>query len=565
MKPVLRVLLVGKSDEDAEAVTRELAGAFDLEVLRVQTPGEARTALADRTYDVIVGRGQDAEAALRASEARFRDLFETAPDGILAVDGGGVIVLANAAAAGMFGYDTLLGEPVELLVPRAVREAHAGYRTRFFAKPERRKTGGGRSLEGVRKGGTTFPVEVSLGPSVVDGQPVVLAIVRDMTERAALEHRFLQSQKLEAIGRLAAGVAHDFNNLLSVVLSYSALVLGELKPADPMRDDVQEIHGAALRASGLTRQLLAFGRRQILSLQPTNLGAVVGNLESMLRRVLGEDIELTILAKPDIGTVVVDPGQIEQVVMNLVVNARDAMPTGGKLTLEASNVTLDEPYAVRHGVSPGAYVMLAVTDTGTGMDSETQTRAFEPFFTTKEHGKGTGLGLSTVFGIVQQSGGHIWLYTEPGQGTTFKIYFPRKEETGAKASLPPPSPTRHGNETILLVEDDDALRNVATTILRRQGYHVLVARTGGDALLLCEQHGAKIHLLLTDVVMPRMSGRQLADRLRPLRSDMKVLFMSGYTDDSIVQHGVLDSDAAFLEKPITPESLARKVREVLDA
>jgi signal transduction histidine kinase/ActR/RegA family two-component response regulator len=381
------------------------------------------------------------------------------------------------------------------------------------------------------------------------------------------EEQLRQAQKLEAVGRLAGGIAHDFNNLLSVILSYAKMLGADLEPGAPARADLEEIIGAGMRAADLTRQLLAFSRQQVLDLKNLDVNGVLTNVNRMLLRVLGEDVELKMLLATGLGTVMADPGQIEQVVMNLVVNARDAMPQGGKLTIQTSNVVLDEAYAEQHlGVTPGPYVMIAVGDTGTGMDKATQARVFEPFFTTKEQGRGTGLGLSTVFGIVKQSGGHIWLYSEPGNGTTFRIYLPRTAGLADwKPSSLPPLVDLRGNETILLVEDEDQVRTVAAGILRRAGYHVLEARSPGDALFMSEQHPVAIHVLLTDVVMPKMNGRKLAERVYAMRPDIKTIFMSGYTGDVIIHHGVLDSDAAFLQKPFTPDSLARRVREVLDA
>ncbi len=393
----------------------------------------------------------------------------------------------------------------------------------------------------------------------------VTADRRAQEDLARTQEQLRHAQKMEAIGRLAGGVAHDFNNLLSVVLTYTKLMLGDLLPDSPMRRDLEEVHRAGMRAAELTRQLLAFSNQQVIQPRVVDLNQVVAGMEHMVRRLLGADIEVTVLRAPDLGRVRIDPGQVEQIVMNLVVNARDAMPRGGKLTLQTNNVHLDAQYAAdHHGVVPGLYAMLAVTDTGHGMDRETQARIFEPFFTTKERGKGTGLGLSTLFGIVKQNGGHVWVYSEVDRGTTFRVYLPRTDEVERTVSAqPPPLGGVGGVETILLVEDDEQVRAAARSTLRRLGYTVLEAAGAGDALLLSEQYSARIHLLLVDLVLPRMAGPDLARRLVATRPGMKVLFMSGYTSEAATQHGLLDSAFMFLQKPITPDSLSRATRQAL--
>jgi PAS domain S-box-containing protein len=557
------IIVSGTIGEDA-AVASLQAGAHDFIVkgkMARLIPALER-GLADRK--VRESRRQ-VERALRESEERYRRIIETTNEGIWMLDPSGRVVYVNTRMTNMLGYGAgeIVGKSIFDFVDADSRPAIA---RNFEARSD--APSGQAEIRFRRSDRTDLWVLLDSAP-VVDGtgrHEGWLAMAMDITVRKRLEEQLRQAQKMEAVGSLAGGVAHDFNNILSVILSYTAMVLERLKPGDPLRADLEEIRTAGQRAGDLTRQLLAFSRQQMLQPRTLNLNQILSGMERMLRRLLGEDIELSLLTAHTIQSVHADPGQIEQIIMNLVVNARDAMPQGGKVTIETANVVLDAAYAaVHHEVNPGSYVMIAVTDTGSGMDAAVQERIFEPFFTTKERGKGTGLGLSTVFGIVKQSDGHIWVYSEPGKGTTFKIYLPQTSSV-AKLTEPPPAPvTLDGTETILLVEDEEQVRVIMRAILRRHGYNVLDTQNGGEAFLICEKYTAKIHLLLTDVVMPRMSGRELAERLTPMRPDMKVLYISGYTENSVVHHGVLDSGVAFLQKPITPEALARKVREVLDA
>ncbi|MGC2474480.1 MAG: ATP-binding protein, partial [Candidatus Sulfotelmatobacter sp.] len=379
--------------------------------------------------------------------------------------------------------------------------------------------------------------------------------------------RLRQSQKMEAVGRLAGGIAHDFNNLLTVILGYTQLVADGVPLDSSLSDSTAQIKSAAGRAAGITRQLLAFSRKQVLSPRVINLNDVVQNIDSLLRRLIGEDIEVLTVPANDLGSVKADPGQIDQVIMNLALNSRDAMPNGGKLMLETSNAILDDSYVRQHQpVEPGRYVMLAVSDTGIGMSPETLTRIFEPFYTTKEVGKGTGLGLSMVYGIVKQSGGYVWVYSEPNQGTTFKIYLPRVDQP-VEDMAPDKQPVNvmRGTETILLVEDDPQLRQLSSSVLSHCGYNILTASTPEEGLAICEVNHNDIRLLVTDVVMPRINGRQLAQRVARMRPKIRVLYISGYTDNAIVHYGVLDPGLWFLPKPFTISSLVAKVREVLDS
>jgi PAS domain S-box-containing protein len=466
----------------------------------------------------------------------------------------------------MFGYsrEELLGNTIELLLPEAKRAAHVEERSEYFKRPHVRPMGIGMELAGRRKDGSEFPVEVSLSFVEIEEGIFGIAFVSDISQRKTLEEQLQHAQKMEAVGRLAGGVAHDFNNMLTVISGYNRMLLDELSAADPLRSYVEEAISAADRAADLTNQLLTFSRRQIMQPRVVNVNTVIRNSEKMLRRLIGEDIELAFLLKADVGNIKVDPGHLEQAIVNLAVNSRDAMPLGGRLTVETANVHLDESYARSHvGVNPGDFVMIAVSDNGSGMDAKTRQHIFEPFFTTKEKGKGTGLGLATVYGIVKQAGGDIWVYSEVGQGTTFKLYFPRVMEATVEGSAPDSVQTAESGETILLVEDEQAVRDLTFKMLQKLGYRILTAASGAEAIEISRTHPGPISLLLTDVVMPSMSGRQLADVLKPTRPDMKVLFLSGYTEDTIVQHGVLDPTVEFLPKPFSREVLGRKLRDVL--
>ncbi len=507
------------------------------------------------------------QEALRRSEERYRSQVQSAVYGLYRSSIHGKFLDVNPALVQMLGYSS----PEELYAMDMASD--------LYANPEQRQIfvnefSHSQRIEGVetrwkRKDGKIITVRLSGRAGLkYPGEPESFEMIaEDITERRMLEEQLLHSQKMEAVGRLAGGVAHDFNNLLTVIKGYSELMLNEVTEKDPMRAEVEEIRRAAERAASLTRQLLAFSRRQVLEPKVLDLNTIIGNMQKLLQRLLGEDVQLQVSLRPDLGHVKADPGQVEQVIMNLAVNARDAMPQGGKLTIETRNHVIDETYAREHAVvHAGRYAMMAVSDTGIGMDQETVSHIFEPFFTTKETGKGTGLGLSTVYGIVKQSGGYIWVYSEPGRGTSFKIYLPiveigQPDDTGARPVL---TPTYRGTETILLVEDEDGVRALVREVLQRHGYHVIETRNGGEALFACEQHQGKIHLLLSDVVLAQVTGTELAHRLTPMRPEMKVLFISGYTEEAIIHQGVLEEGTAFLQKPFTPNVLARKVREVLD-
>jgi len=424
-------------------------------------------------------------------------------------------------------------------------------------------------LEVLRTDGTTRRI-VTRGAVIRDQNGRVIRLhgtAQDITEQKRLEAQFMQAQKMEAVGVLAGGVAHDFNNLLTVINGYSDFLLNDLARDDPRRDDLEQIKRAGQRAASLTSQLLAFSRKQVLQPRILDLNDEMLEASAILRRLIGEDIDLVAVPQPGLGLVKADPGQVQQIIMNLAVNARDAMPQGGKLTIETANANVDQDYVRKHPAgSIGRYVMLAISDNGMGMDAQTQSHVFEPFFTTKGPRKGTGLGLSTVYGIVKQSGGFIWVYSELGKGTTFKVYLPRVEgEVDKFASYGMEELSLQGNETVLLVEDEPSMRTLAARILRAQGYTILHASNGEEALRIAHEFTGKIHLVLTDVVMPEMSGNTMASRLEAARPGIKVLFISGYPKNAIVHHGVLNPNVAFLPKPFTADALARKVRKVLDS
>ncbi|MDE3168411.1 MAG: PAS domain S-box protein [Acidobacteriota bacterium] len=506
-------------------------------------------------------------AAHAAGEAKFRALMESASQGILAVDRGGRIETVNRKAEEIFGYsrEEMLGQSLEMLLPEALRDAHAAHREGYFAAPRTRPMGIGMELAGRRKNCQQFPLEISLNHVQVDGRQLAIGFVTDISERIRLEQQLRQSQKMEAIGQLAGGVAHDFNNLLTVIQGYASMSLEGMAPDDVLREPLEEIERAAVSAGALTGQLLAFSRRRVVRPAVLDLNAVITHAEKMLRRMIGEDIELSLECAPDLGPVEADPGSIEQILMNLAVNSRDAMPGGGKLIIETANLFLDRQYTQTHlAVNTGLYAMLAVSDTGTGMSPEVQARIFEPFFTTKEPGAGTGLGLATVYGIVQQIQGTIWVYSEPGRGSTFKILLPVKA-SGAEMAVPAAEESAPGasGEVILLVEDEAGVRKFVRAMLERHGYRVLEAAGPEEALVLGAGPAERIDALLTDVVMPRMNGPELAARLTAARPGLKVMFMSGYTDRAIRLHDQLAADAAYVQKPFTPQTLTAKLSQLL--
>ncbi|HEX2757759.1 MAG TPA: PAS domain S-box protein, partial [Thermoanaerobaculia bacterium] len=508
-----------------------------------------------------------AEEELAKRELYFRSLIEHSLDIVAVIAPGGELRYVSPSAQRILGYppadstglnafDLIHPDDRSLAEGKFRRSLETGTKFEQLEARVRHRNGSWRTLSFI---GRPLPPETGMQGLIINA--------RDLTDRLQLEAQLRVSQKMEGIGRLAGGIAHDFNNLLTAILGYSELMEAQLPDDEDLRSSLREIHHAGERAAALTRQLLAFSRRQVLQPELLDLNAVVSEVEKLLRRLIGEDVKLVTRLDPALGSIKADPGQLEQVLMNLAVNARDAMPEGGTLTVETANIMLDTGFAMANpGARSGEYAVLTVADTGIGMSDEVRSHVFEPFFTTKERGKGTGLGLATAYGIVKQSDGYITVDSEPGHGTTFRIYFPRAAGAaaasgrGERSALSP-----RGTETILLVEDESGVRRLSRTILEAQGYTVLEAASGDEALEIARSHAGEIHLVATDVIMPGMSGRVLWDQLRVLRPKSRVLFMSGYTDDAIARHGVLEPGIAFLQKPFTPFSLAQKVREVLDA
>lgn len=522
-----------------------------------------------RGVTIDITEHKQAEVAIKEAEERYRSIFENAIEGIFQSTADGRFISVNPAMARILGYESpeeLIADRTDISIQHYVDPNSRAELKRMLAK---QGIVVGYECEVYRKDRSKIWVIENIRV-ICDQNGTLLhyeGSIEDITERKTLEDQLRQSQKLEAVGMLAGGIAHDFNNLLTAITGYSALTLMQLKAEDPLRQNIEEVKKAADRAAALTRQLLAFSRKQVLQLRILNLNEVISELEKMLQRLIGEDIGLRTVLEADLGAIKGDPGQIEQIIMNLAVNARDAMPQGGKLTIETRNVYLDEDYAKHHiAVNPGPYVLLAVSDNGLGMDEKIRAHIFEPFFTTKEKGKGTGLGLSTVYGIVNQLGGNIWVYSEVGQGTTFKIYLPRTDEGAHEYKRSADTEKAlQGVETIVLAEDEEMVRKLARRVLEIYGYQVLEVANGGAAILVCERHKGPIHLLITDVIMPEMSGVELATRLTRLHPEMKVLYMSGYTDNNIAHRGVLDEGENFIQKPFSTDALARKVREILDA
>ena len=554
---------------DMAAAARDIAGGDWSRTVPARGSAEATTMA--KAFNDMTRSLRDQAERLNASYLRFSTVTQSARDAIISTDGQGDITFWNRSAEATFGYSEaeVLGRPITMLIVEFDRAAYKA----ALPDPNADDLTFGHIIEvtGLRKDGSRFPCEFSLAALQGRDGIAFTAVVRDVIERKQSqdtlkqrEEQLRQAQKMEAIGRLAGGVAHDFNNLLMAIHGYAEMLIHNLTPGDERRTDAEEIVKAADRAAGLTRQLLAFSSRQVITQQAVALDQLVQNMQNMLQRLIGPEIQITAEVWPDLTPVLADTTQVEQILVNLVINARDAMPEGGKITIELRNIELDKIGVAAHpGLQPGDYVEMSIADTGSGMDAETMSRIFEPFFTTKENGKGTGLGLATVYGIVQQNNGAIEVHSRVGHGTTFYIYLPRATDLGKPA--PMVAGAVPGSETILLVEDDDRVRALVSNMLRKNGFTVLLASAGDQALEIAARHRGRIHLLLTDVLMPGLNGRMLSERLTATRPETRVLYMSGYSDDDILRLGVKKNAAHFIQKPFSVDALIHKIRDTLNS
>jgi two-component system cell cycle sensor histidine kinase/response regulator CckA len=565
----LNLLFLEGSPDDAELAVKELERkGFNVKGTRVNTKEGIREALEEMK---IYWKSKQAEEALRESEEKYRTFYNSSRDAIMILNPDKVFLSGNPACVKMFGCrneDEFISlNPATLspeYQPDGALSVEKSQKMISIAMEQ-----GSHFFEWKHKrvNGEEFYSTVLLARIKLYGQKILQATVREITEQKKLEAQLRQSQKMEAIGILAGGIAHDFNNILTTIIGNAELALMNDIKDESLRKEIKEIKKAGKKAAFLTRQLLAFSRKQIVKPKILNINELLTDIEKMLGRLIGENIELLTIQAPALWPVEIDPGQIEQLIINLAINARDAMLRGGSLTIETANADLDENYFRKRGIEgekPGYYVMLAVSDTGSGMDKEIQEHIFEPFFTTKKVGQGTGLGLSTIYGIVKQNNGFIWVYSEPGKGTTFKAYLPKVKDMEPEEKEQTPAENPGGSETVLIVEDDDNLRKFAQRALQMYGYRILDAENGEDALRICAEYEGQIDLMITDVVMPKIGGREAAKRLKSLYPKIKVIYMSGYTNNAIVNYDVLESGLNFLEKPFTTQGLARKAREVLD-
>ncbi len=579
--------------EEIERIVTE-TGGWEGDLVQ-HTKDDRRVVVESRWAAQYDGAGQltsmlEVNRDITARLASQTALLELAPDAIVGIGRDSLIVLVNAQVEVLFGYEReeLLGQPVEMLVPERFRKVHRSHRKGYFADPRTRSMGAGLELFARRRDGSEFPAEISLSSIDADSGTLAIAAVRDVSERVVaarereqleaeaererLQNQMHQAQRLESLGQLAGGIAHDFNNLLAVIINYAAFVADDLnatpitdKDRQEMRADVEQISLAAEKAAHLTHQLLAFARREVVQPEVVDVNDVVRAVEQLLRRTLGEHVELHSSLADDLCPVLVDPGQMEQILVNLAVNARDAMPDGGALRIDTANMDIDEDYiASRPELSPGMHVRLRVSDSGVGMPAETVQRAFDPFYTTKPPGKGTGLGLATVYGIVQQAGGHAQIYSEPGVGTTFTLLLPATEQIERSSEPETASSVERGEATILLVEDEQALREVTRRILTGAGHEVIVAANGPEALEVARAHAGPIDLVLSDVIMPQMPGPQLVKRLLQERPSLRVLLMSGFAQPILDSGGHLDEGMILIEKPFSGPSLLAKIAQILE-